>query len=119
MPESETHKEAKNAACGCGKDVRVELALQTRQRLDCVSPAKLSCGEVELTRSRIPYALSKLETAQREINCRNPVLVVKPRDYDYAKGVAPKQVKVIPTSNIPLGSCERPHTTSAKNQHEN
>ncbi len=107
MPEREIHKQAKKVVCGCGPSVKVEQTLPTRQRLDCVNPIELSCGEVELTRSRIPYALNKLETAQRLINCRNPTLVVTPTDYAYARGIAPKQVRVTRLNHIRVGSCKK------------
>ena len=108
MTESETHRQAKPAPCGCGGGVEVERFLPTGQRLDCFDPIELSCGEVELTRSRIPYAVNKLEIAQHLLNCRKPALVVKPSDYRYALSVAPKQVKVFQLTDASAKSCKRP-----------
>jgi hypothetical protein len=105
MTESETHRQAKPAACGCGESVEVERSLPNGQRLDCFDPAELSCGEVELTRSRIPYAVNKLKTAQRLLNCQKLDLVVKPSDYRYALSAAPKQVKVFQLTDA--RSCKR------------
>jgi hypothetical protein len=107
MTESETHRQAKPTPCGCGGSVEVERSLPTGQRLDCFDPTELSCGEVELTRSRIPYAVNKLETAQRLLNCQKPGLVVKPSDYRYALSVAPKQLKVYRLTRVPFGPCKK------------
>jgi hypothetical protein len=89
LTESATHRAWKDVLCGCGSDVEVPFG--AKKRLDCVNPKLSACGEVELTRSRIPRDISKLTSMRAAGGCNNPVLAVRPSDYQYARGLARKK----------------------------
>ncbi len=86
MPESDKHKELKEKLCGC-EGTETEVSLPNKQRLDCDNPLLQSCGEVEFTKRGIAYSIKKLEDAQ-ELGCKKPLLIVREKDYEYAKGLA-------------------------------
>lgn len=86
MTESETHRAWKDVLCGCGSDVEVRFG--AKKRLDCVNVKLSTCGEVELSRSRIPRDIGKLSSMRAAGACSDPVLAVRPSDYQYAKRFA-------------------------------
>lgn len=101
MPEGPEHKVWKNIACGCGFENKTEKILESNRRLDCQNELENSCAEVEFTKSRITYSMDKLEEAKDIGLCENPMLVVKEKDFEYAKGlVKDTNIIVVPTSDM-------------------
>jgi len=101
MPEGPEHKVWKSIACGCGSKNKTEKVLESNRRLDCQNELENTCAEVEFTKSRITYSMDKLEEAKDIGLCENPTLVVKEKDFEYAKGLLKdKNINVVPTSDI-------------------
>jgi len=99
MGEGNFHKIWKNHLCGCNQEqTTTEKTLKSNRRLDCSNEFENNCGEVELNRYRIWYAVDKLEEAVKA-GCKHPILVVKDKDIPYAqKLIQNKEISLIPAS---------------------
>jgi hypothetical protein len=105
MAESHQHKVWKGVACGCSGNIILESRLPNSKRLDCKNEETGVCAEVEFSRTRIPYDITKLSKARSIGLCPTPKLVVRQRDLDYAKNLASKMnIDVIPAMKENLGS---------------
>lgn len=85
MTESDHHKLWTTVACGCAKSVVQERRLADDRRLDCTDEQSRVCAEIQLTKSRISYDLEKLLNAKSSGICDSPKLIVRERDYEYAR----------------------------------
>ena len=102
MTESDLHKEWKGILCGCNiEETKTEQRVESNRILDCLNEPNKICGEVEFNKSRIPYAIDKLEEAVDLGLCNEPRLVVKVKDLEFAKSlVENNNIKIIPVDDI-------------------
>jgi len=99
MTESSLHFFWKNQLCNVDDIKRTQtekFILDKKYRIDCFNPNEKICGEVELNRNKIPYAIHKLNEALQKGVCEVGRLGVRDKDVDFAMDVSQiKNIEVI------------------------